>query len=57
MFVYLYVHQIVYGKINYVSGVVTFITTQMNSGDQLSLYHELKDSLLAKGLLNITMSE
>ena len=57
MFVYLYVHQIVYGKINYVSGVVKFITTQMNSKDQLLLYHELKDTLLGRGLLNITMSD
>ncbi len=56
MFAYLYVHQIVYGRINYVSGVVTFITTQMSGGDQLLLYNELKDILYAKGFLNVTMS-
>jgi len=56
MFAYLYVHQIVYGRINYVSGVVTFITSQMDSGDQLLLYNELKDILYAKGFLNVSMS-
>ncbi len=52
MFVYLYVHQIVYGKINSVSGVIAYIT-KMKSEDQLSLYEELKEQLLSKGLLNL----
>jgi len=56
MFAYLYVHQIVYGKINYVSGVIGFITNQMETGDQLLLYNELKDILYSRGLLNVTMS-
>lgn len=56
MFAYLYVHQIVYGNINYVSGVIRFITNQMETGDQLLLYNELKDILYSRGLLNVTMS-
>ena len=54
MFAYLYVHQIVYGRISSITGVITFITTQMDTQAQLDLYKELKEILHSKALLNIT---
>lgn len=51
MFAYLYVHQIVRGRMNSLSGVTRFVTTDMDVGDQVQLFHELKGILQAKGLL------
>eukprot|EP01016_Furgasonia_blochmanni_P034153 TRINITY_DN3650_c0_g1_i1.p1 TRINITY_DN3650_c0_g1~~TRINITY_DN3650_c0_g1_i1.p1 ORF type:complete len:395 (+),score=77.09 TRINITY_DN3650_c0_g1_i1:399-1583(+) len=53
-FSYLYVHQVIFGRMANISNLTRFIAT-LSSGDQLLLYRELEKILMSKKLLNATI--
>lgn len=53
---YVYVHQIVNGRINYINGVTRFIMNEMDPTQQLLVFKELQSFLLGRGLLNSTLA-
>jgi len=55
-FVYVYVHQIVNGRINFIHGVTRFIMNEMDPTQQLLVFKELQSFLLGRGLLNSTLA-
>ena len=54
MFAYLYVHQVIFGRIKYLNSISRYIITEMGSQDQVLLYSELQKVLIQRGFLNET---
>ena len=51
MFVYIYIQEIVKGKINSLSSIVNYFA-QLSSEDQLFVFKKMSDILVAQGLKN-----
>jgi len=55
-FAYLYVHQLVLGKLNSLGGITRYIMTELTAADQLAIYLELEKALVQSGVLNATVN-
>mmetsp|Transcript_9884 Transcript_9884/g.8424 ORF Transcript_9884/g.8424 Transcript_9884/m.8424 type:complete len:123 (-) Transcript_9884:256-624(-) len=40
-FVFLYIQQFVFGRLNYIQGIAQYVLTELNQDDQLLLFNEL----------------